>query len=72
MVRDTATRLERAAGELEDLLVRAPHLFYFFVCVDQRDCWGDNQTSAKRNAELEKDPELREAEAVLAAANNGA
>ena len=50
-----------------------PHTcFAFFVCVDQRDCRGDNQTSAKRNAELEKDPELREAEAVLAAANNGA
>ncbi|KAH9976046.1 tubulin binding cofactor A [Russula compacta] len=44
MVRDTATRLERAAGELEDLL-----------------------KSAKRNAELEQDPEFREAEAVLAA-----
>ncbi|KAH9958132.1 tubulin binding cofactor A [Russula dissimulans] len=45
MVRDTTTRLERAAGELEDLL-----------------------NSAKRNAELEQDPELREAEAVLVAA----
>jgi len=29
MVRDTATRLERAAGELGDLLVRAPTLFPF-------------------------------------------
>jgi len=29
MVRDTATRLERAAGELEDLLVRAPMHFAF-------------------------------------------
>jgi len=46
MVRDTATRLERAAGELGDLLI-----------------------SGKRNAELEQGPELREAEAVLAAAN---
>jgi len=46
MVGDTATRLEMATGELEDLL-----------------------TSAKRNAELEQDPEVREAEAVLAATN---
>jgi len=30
---------------------------------------GDHQISGKRNAELEQDPELREAEAVLAAAN---
>jgi len=44
MVRDTTTRLERAAGELEDLI-----------------------KSAKRNAELEQDPELRDAEAVLVA-----
>ncbi|KAH9983223.1 tubulin binding cofactor A [Russula vinacea] len=47
MVRDTATRLERAAGELEDLL-----------------------KSAKRNAELEQDPDLRDAETVLAAVNS--
>ncbi|KAI0277578.1 hypothetical protein BGY98DRAFT_934323 [Russula aff. rugulosa BPL654] len=44
MVRDTTTRLERAAGELEDLI-----------------------KSAKRNAELEQDPEVRDAEAVLVA-----
>jgi len=30
---------------------------------------GVHQTSAKRNVELEKDPEVLEAEAVLAAAN---
>ncbi|KAI0256403.1 tubulin binding cofactor A [Lactifluus subvellereus] len=47
MVRDTTTRLERATGELEDLL-----------------------TSAKRNVELDQDQDLREAEAVLAAASN--
>jgi hypothetical protein len=44
MVRDTATRLERAAGELGDLI-----------------------QSAKRNTELEQDPELRDAEAILVA-----
>ncbi|KAI9453283.1 tubulin binding cofactor A [Russula earlei] len=44
MVRDTAMRLERAAGELEDLL-----------------------NSVKRNADLAQNPELLEAEAVLAA-----
>ncbi|KAH9960240.1 tubulin binding cofactor A [Lactifluus volemus] len=49
MVRDTTTRLERATGELEDLL-----------------------TSAKRHAELEEDPELREAEIVLSAAHSSA
>jgi len=48
MVLDTTTRLEKASGELEDLL-----------------------RSAKRNAELEQDPELREAEAVLATASSG-
>ncbi|KAH9052845.1 hypothetical protein EDB87DRAFT_1655134 [Lactarius vividus] len=47
MVRDTATRLERAAGELGDLV-----------------------KSAKGNAELEKDAELLDAEAVLAAATS--
>ncbi|KAF8487529.1 tubulin binding cofactor A-domain-containing protein [Russula ochroleuca] len=47
MVRDTTTRLERAAGELEDLL-----------------------KSAKRNAELEQDPQLRNAETVLAAVSS--
>ena len=40
MVGDTATRLERAAGELEDLLVRAPHIS-LSVCtippIDVRD-----------------------------------
>jgi len=47
MVRDTKTRLERAAGELDDLL-----------------------NSAKRNAELGQDPELRDAEVVLAAVSS--
>ncbi|KAI9434594.1 tubulin binding cofactor A-domain-containing protein [Lactarius indigo] len=47
MVHDTATRLERAAGELDDLV-----------------------KSTKGNAELEQDPELLNAEEVLAAATS--
>ena len=73
MVRDTATRLERAAGELEDLLVCvtlscSPHRPFY----DSADGWdiGIYQKSAKRNAELEQDPDLRDAEAVLAAVNS--
>ncbi|KAI9457463.1 tubulin binding cofactor A-domain-containing protein [Lactarius psammicola] len=47
MVRDTAARLERAVGELGDLV-----------------------KSVKGNSELEKDAELLDAEAVLAAATS--
>jgi hypothetical protein len=68
MVRDTATRLERAAGELEDLLVRV-HRPFFYDSADGQDI-GIYQKSAKRNAELEQDPDLRDAETVLAAVNS--
>jgi len=40
MVSDTATRLERVTGELEDLLVRAPHTLPFDSPADQGDVGG--------------------------------
>lgn len=72
MVCHTETKLERATGEPEDLLVRAPHTL---ICETPRSLIlamsGDHQNSARwnANAELEHDPEVCEAEAMLAAAN---
>ena len=68
MVRDTKTRLERAAGELDDLLVRVtPSTTLSMIPLIG---YRGYQKSAKRNAELERDPELRDAEVVLAAVNS--
>ena len=68
MVQDTTTRLEKAAGELDDLLVRAALPYTLYMVRLRR--YREYQKSAKRNAELEQDPELRNAEDVLAAVNS--
>ena len=70
MVRDTAARLERATGELGDLVVRwlvQSFAYYTHLSAPRLIC-ARYQKSAKGIAELEKDAELLNAEAVLAVA----
>ena len=68
MVQDTTTRLEKATGELDDLLVRSA--LFSTLCMVLLTRYRGHQKSAKRNAELEQDQELLDAEAVLAAASS--
>jgi len=64
--------IRESHGEPEDLLVRAPNSSGSSVRfpADQGGCLGIFVNMPRRNAELEQDLELDEAEIMLAAANS--
>ncbi len=67
--RDTAVQVERAAGKLDDLIVRSLTLtWYMHRCaIVAPRLIGTDQKCAKCNVELERDEELPDTEALAAA-----
>ncbi len=71
--RDTAVQIERAAGELDDLMVRSltPTCYMHRCAIMAPRLIGTDQKCAKCDVELERDEELLDTEVLAAATGHG-